>query len=87
MNDPVTVFLAVIVTGLAALLTLLSVLSFRVTKDTKIGLVSLAFVVFLAKGAFLLLYSGEGIESAPLVPLLSMDCLVLVLMYVAVTKR
>ena len=73
--------------GLSLVLTLLSVLAYRRTRQRRLLLVSGAFLLFAARGAVLLagLFApGLWAAAAPSAPFLALDLLIMLLLYASV---
>lgn len=91
----VQMFLALVVTGVAGLLAVTSMLSARRYGNAKLALAGGAFLVFVAKGAGVLwwglaAYDPQGLLATfpgQVALLLGLDVAVLALMYLSVAKR
>ena len=81
MND-ILLFLLIIMTGLSALLLLVSFVSWYRLRSIKLGLVSFAFVAFFVKAILQMFEIITPDEKA-----VAIDFIILVLLYLAVTKK
>ena len=78
-----------VLTVLALVLSVISILAYRRSKKKKLFFVSMAFILFFLKGIWLtyaLFYIPiEGWEPF-LIPVAVLDCLILVLLYTSIVK-
>ena len=80
--DEVSIFLSILIVGFSILLFIVSIAAFSRLKQTKLILISLAFLAFAVKGTLVLV---EYIELARIV--LIIDFLILLALYFATVKR
>ncbi len=79
-----------VLTTLALVLSVISILAYRRSKKGKLLIVSIAFILFFVKGVWLT-YSLFNIPRESwdpfLIPVAVLDCLILVLLYISILKR
>jgi hypothetical protein len=80
--DEITLFLAIVISGLSILLFIVSLFSYIRLQNIKLLLVSLAFFAFIVKGILLIL---EILNQGRLGMII--DLVVLILLYFAVAKK
>jgi hypothetical protein len=82
------VALAVMVTGLAAILGLVSFLSYRRLHNPRALMIALGFAAFFAKGLYLVnaAYDSRGLQTWVLA-VAAFDLLILLLLYFAIRNR
>jgi len=80
--EEIVLFSSIIMVGLSLLLTAVSALSFSRARDLKLGLLTVAFGLFVAKGLLLLL--GVVEQS---IGLIGLDLCIIGFLYLATAKR